>query len=118
MAQTSYSNTSTVSYNASYQDDAVDALIEKYGDALQEISIGDKIHLLAILATWQAADTDYVSNPDYYNEWNLEQTSIIYPCETSEELDAVIALIADISDRATFPLMVALASQIVAEQGQ
>ena len=118
MAQTSYPKTASTSYNASTQDTAIDILIEQWGDRLEKAALIDKIHLLSILAMWQAADSDAEENPDLYDRWDLVDAMDNYPCEVSANVGEMVSVLHDnaVSDQATFSLMVALVNQVVAEQ--
>ena len=115
MAQTSYPKTASVSYNATYGDRAVDDLTEKYGDFLERISTEDKVNLLAILATWQAWDTLYQGDSEEYNQHDLLETErLLYSVHNN--VSEILEEIQDITDEASFGLMVAIANQLVSEQ--
>ena len=113
---TSYPKSASVSYNASTRDEAVDRLVERYGDCLQEIDPIDKLNLLAILSTWQALDTMGQNDPEEYETCTMTEAAGAHPVEISDALEEVLTDLENISDEAAFHLMVAISNQLVAEQ--
>ena len=104
---------SQISYQAHTSSECLDRVIARFGDRLEKLTAIDKLDLLGILAFWQSADTsrmeaqmEPVSLEEYLGlNHELQHT-------TSQNLDDVLALLADCSEGDAMTLMVAIPCQL------
>jgi len=109
--------TDLISYQASTMTAPLKQLIDHYGDCLELLSAHEKLHLLAILAFWQALDTELSEKSDDSDSLGCEAYRLAdaiedYPAEISGDTLAALKCLEGIEVDEVVDLMVAIASQI------
>ena len=110
--------TDLISYQASKMTAPLKQLIADYGDCLELLSAAEKLHLLAVLALWQARDTELGEDPDDQDSLGIAETYELaeavedYPCEFSGDTLQALKSLEGIEVDQILDLMVAIACQV------
>ena len=110
--------TDLITYQASQMTAPLKQLIADYGDCLELLSAAEKLHLLAVLALWQARDTELGEDPDDQDSLGIAETYELaeavedYPCEFSGDTLQALKSLEGIEVDQILDLMVAIACQL------
>ena len=112
-----YNKTDLVSYQASKMTAPLKQLISDYGDCLELLTAEEKLHLLAILALWQALDTELSEDSDTQDSLDCEAYRLAdaikdYPPEVSGDVLAALKCLESVEVGSVLDLMVAIANQL------
>ena len=112
-----YNKTDLISYQASKMTAPLKQLISDYGDCLELLTAEEKLHLLAILALWQALDTELSEDSDTQDSLDCEAYRLAdaiedYPPEVSGDVLAALKCLESVEVESVLDLMVAIASQV------
>lgn len=91
--------------------DCLTTLSNRFGTRLERLAACEKLHLLSVLAFWQAVDTELVETTDnetYSLQEAIEDYAADIPGDTLEALQTLEGL----GDQACLDLMVALSNQL------
>jgi hypothetical protein len=92
----------------------IEWLTDTYGARLEKVGAVDKTALLAVLAFWQAQDTEFQAtyDEDEYEPFTLNDAIQDYPADLPSEAEEILNRLVGISDETCFTLMVAIANQV------
>ena len=92
---------------------ALDLIVARFGDTLNNLTVVEKLDLLAILAFWQssnACNLEFDSKPNSLREYlNLEPA--LQDC-TSQDVDQALQILADCSENDSLTLMKVIVNQL------
>ena len=110
--------TDLISYQASQMTAPLRKLIADYGDCLELLSAHEKLHLLAVLAMWQARDTELSEDPEDQDSLGIVETYELaesiedYPFEFSGDTLQALRSLEGIEVDQILDLMVAISCQV------
>lgn len=108
----SFNKTDLITYQASKLTDPLKQIIADYGDCLELLTAEEKLHLLAILAFWQALDTELTEESEGCEAYRLADAIEDYPPEISGDTLAALKCLEGVEADQVCDLMVAIASQL------
>ena len=106
------SKDSLVSYHASQMTAPLKQLISDYGDYLELLSACEKLHLLSVLAFWQALDTELQETTEDSETYTLAEAIEDYAADLPGDALAALKSLEGLTDQACLDLIVAIANQI------
>ena len=102
-----------ISYQVSTMTAPLKQLIEEYGDPLDLLTAEEKLHLLAVLAFWQALDTELSDDdPLVCEAYRLADAIEDYPAELSGDTLQALRCLEGVEAEQVCDLMVAISSQV------
>lgn len=101
-----------ISYQASKMTAPLKQLIAEYGDCLELLTAEEKLHLLAILALWQALDTELTEESEVCEAYRLADAIEDYPPEVSGDVLAALKCLESVEVGEVLDLIAAISSQI------
>jgi len=110
--------TDQISCQASKMTAPLRKLIADYGDCLELLSAHEKLHLSAVLALWQARDTQLAEDPEDQDSLGVAETYELaeavedYPCEFSGDTLQALKSLEGIEVDQVLDLMVAISNQV------
>ena len=107
-----FNKTDSIRYQASKMTAPLRRLIVDYGDCLELLSACEKLHLLSVLAFWQAVDTELQETTDDNNTYSLAEAIEDYAADLPGDVLAALKCLEGIEVGQVCDLMVAIASQV------
>jgi len=100
-----------ISYQASTMTPPLKQITEDYGDNLELLAASEKLHLLSVLAFWQAVDTELQETTED-ETFTLAEAIEDYAADLPGDALAVLKSLEGLTDQACLDLMVAIANQL------
>ena len=106
-----------ISFQASTMTAPLKQITEDYGDYLELLSACEKLHLLSVLAFWQALDTELSEesvDPDSIGceAYGLANATEDYAAELTSNTLGALKSLEGLTDQACLDLMVAISCQL------
>ena len=101
----------SIFYQSSTVTPPLKQIAEEFGDNLELLSAIGKLHLLSVLAFWQAVDTELQETTED-ETYTLPEAIEDYAADLPEDALAALKSLEGLTDQACLDLIVAIANQI------
>ena len=101
----------SISYQASTMTPPLKQITEDYGEYLELLSACEKLHLLSVLAFWQAVDTELQETTED-ETFTLAEAIEDYAADLPGDALAALKSLEGLTDQACLDLMVSIANQL------
>ena len=102
----------SIFYQSSTVTPPLKQITENYGDNLELLAASEKLHLLSVLAFWQALDTELQETTQDSEIYTLAEAIEDYAADLPGDALAALKSLEGLTDQACLDLMVAIANQL------
>jgi len=102
----------SIRYQSSTMTAPLRQLIVDYGDCLELLSACEKLHLLSVLAFWQAVDTELQETTEANENYTLAEAIEDYAADLPGDVLASLKCLESVEVGAVLDLIVAISNQL------